>query len=102
MRAYINANTQGMRVGQFYKFQIAYIGQDNKVGYFSTVGVGKYTTKPDIHINQLTDGVINTHQFHYIGFYSQGGKDDDKTEQEYSYRFDIYDENDDIIATSGD
>lgn len=89
-----------MRVGQFYKFQIAYIGQDDKVGYFSTVGVGKYTSKPDIHINQLTDGIINTHQFHYIGFYSQ--ENGDKTEQEYSYRFDIYDENDDIIATSGD
>lgn len=100
VRAYIPAGTQQMRVGQFYKFQIAYIGQDDKVGYFSTVGVGKYTSKPDIHINQLTDGIINTHQFHYIGFYSQ--ENGDKTEQEYSYRFDIYDENDDIIATSGD
>lgn len=100
VRAYIPAGMQQMRVGQFYKFQIAYIGQDDKVGYFSTVGVGKYTSKPDIHINQLTDGIINTHQFHYIGFYSQ--ENGDKTEQEYSYRFDIYDENDDIIATSGD
>nr|DAF37639.1 MAG TPA: hypothetical protein [Caudoviricetes sp.] len=67
-----------MRVGQFYKFQIAYIDKDDKVGYFSTVGVGKYTSKPNIYINQLTDGIINTHQFHYIGFYSQ--ENGDKTE----------------------
>lgn len=100
VRAYIPVNPQQMRVGQFYKFQIAYIDKDDKVGYFSTVGVGKYTSKPNIHINQLTDGIINTHQFHYIGFYSQ--ENGDKTEQEYSYRFDIYDENDNIIATSGD
>lgn len=40
----INKSDVKMHQGQFYKFQLAYIGIDGEVGYYSTVGVGKYTT----------------------------------------------------------
>lgn len=89
-----------LTVGQYYKIQIAYVGMDDVVGYYSTVGVAKYTTMPDIAIDGLEFKVINTHQYRYLGTYSQKNKD--ITERVYSYRFDIYDINRNIIATSGD
>ena len=33
-----------LKVGQFYKLQIAYIS-GGEIGYYSTVGIAKYTTK---------------------------------------------------------
>lgn len=89
-----------LTVGQYYKIQIAYVGMDDVVGYYSTVGVAKYTTMPDIAIDGLEFKVINTHQHRYLGTYSQKNKD--ITERVYSYRFDIYDIDRNIIATSGD
>lgn len=89
-----------MRPGQFYKFQLAYIGVDGEVGYYSTVGVGKYTTQPKIEINGLTKGEINTHTYKYMGHYSQA--DGDTSETEYSYQFDIYDNNNKIVYTTGE
>ena len=89
-----------MKIGSSYKFQIAYIDKTDTIGYYSTVGVGKYTAKPNLSINSLVAGQINSHQYHYTGFYSQ--KDKDPTESVYSYRFDVYDSDNNIIATSGD
>ena len=40
-------------VGSFYKAQMAYIDRNGVVGYYSTVGILKYTTKPDISILDL-------------------------------------------------
>lgn len=123
-----NKIIQKLKVGQFYKFQLAYIAADEKIknnlqdqfakglltledfnnemskigeiGHYSTVGVAKYTTKPDIHINDFERGFINIHKYKYTGFYSQ--KDKDITERVYTYRFDVYDSMNNIIATSGD
>lgn len=123
-----NKIIQKLKVGQFYKFQLAYIAADEKIknnlqdqfakglltledfhnemskigeiGHYSTVGIAKYTTKPDIHINDFERGFINIHKYKYTGFYSQ--KDKDITERVYTYRFDVYDSMNNIIATSGD
>lgn len=86
--------------GQFYKLQLAYLDNGQQVGYYSTVGVAKYTTRPEIHVNDFVEGFINMHRYEYTGYYSQ--KNGDVTERVYSYRFDVYDSNDKIIATSGD
>ena len=64
-----------LTVGQYYKIQIAYVGINDVVGYYSTVGVAKYTTMPDIAIDGLEFKVINTHQHRYLGTYSQKNKD---------------------------
>lgn len=85
--------------GQFYKFQLAYIDTIGDVGHYSTVATGKFTTKPKVYINNLTEGFINMHEHTYIGFYNQ--LKGDTTERVYSYRFDVYDNYDQIIATSG-
>ena len=39
-----------LHIGQFYKFQIAYINENNEIGYYSTVATGKYTSKPVLYI----------------------------------------------------
>lgn len=88
-----------LKVGQFYKIQIAFIGK-SEIGYYSTVGIGKYTTKPSIYINDFENNFSNTHSYKYTGIYSQ--ENGDTSERVYSYRFDVYDKDNNIIMTSGD
>ena len=93
-------------IGQYYKIQIAYLASDGlptpnyKTGYFSTVGVLKYTTEPEIIISDLEYGQINNHNYKYIGHYSQQGKD--TTEKLYSSKFIVYDSKGAIIENSGE
>lgn len=87
-------------IGQYYKIQLAYIGIDGVIGYYSTVGVVKYTTNPKISISGLTYGTLNTHRYYYTGIYSQLGQD--TTERMYSSRFYVMDENYNIIDDTGE
>lgn len=89
-----------LNVGQYYKIQLAYIGLDDTVGYYSTVGVVKYTTKPDVYISGLEDMGVNSHLYKYRGVYSQKNKD--VTEKAYSYCFNLYDGAGHLIQTSGE
>lgn len=89
-----------LTVGQYYKIQIAYIDENDLPGYYSTVGVAKYTSMPTVTIDGLREDIINTHQNKYLGAYSQLNKD--ITERVYSFRFDLYDINEKIVATSGE
>ena len=82
-------------IGQFYKCQLAYIDTDDVVGYYSTVGVIKYTTKPKVSILTLAETGNNSHIYTYTGLYSQYKKD--FTEKIYSYRFILKDENNNIL-----
>lgn len=95
---YIEDNGK-LKIGNFYKIQIAFIGW-TEIGYYSSVGVGKYTTKPQIYINDFQNNFSNTHSYKYTGIYSQ--KDGDITERVYSYKFTVYDQDDNIVATSGE
>lgn len=87
-------------VGQYYKMQLAYIGTNGVVGYYSTVGVAKYTTMPSITIDGLNFGRINSHNYFYTGVYSQKNKD--TTEKLYSTRFALYNSDKNIIQDSGE
>lgn len=95
---YIEDNGK-LKVGNFYKIQIAFIGL-TEIGYYSSVGVGKYTTKPQIYINDFQNNFSNTHSYKYTGIYSQ--KDGDITERVYSYKFTVYDQDNNVVATSGE
>jgi hypothetical protein len=79
---------------------LAYIDAQNTPGYFSTVATAKYTTRPTISINDLAENALNNHLYTYTGTYSQKNKD--SSEKVYSYRFDIYNANEQLIKTSGD
>ena len=89
-----------LNIGQFYKIQMAYVDTSNIIGYYSTVGVVKYTSDPVISILEPKNG--NT----YEGLYSQEAINDedirDYTEKVYSYNFTLKDASGNIIETSGD
>lgn len=71
----LNENTLNkLTPGQFYKVQIAYISNDT-IGYYSTVGIVKYTTQPDLEIAGLSTNIINMHRYSYVGKYSQAAYD---------------------------
>ncbi len=88
-----------LNAGQFYKIQIAYVDTYGVVGYYSTVGVVKYTDRPSITIEGLDTLKINNFNHSFVGVYTPG--DDDPTEKEYSYRFIITDSADNIVEDSG-
>lgn len=92
-----------LQIGQYYKIQLAYIDIDGQEGYYSSAGIIKKTTRPALSILSLNTTLSNI--LDYTAFYSQktdknGQKD--STEKLYSYRFDIYDLNDNMIDTSGE
>lgn len=55
--------------GQYYKVQMAYIDTYGVIGYYSTVGVIKRTTKPEISIKDLNKGERNQALGSYVGNY---------------------------------
>lgn len=90
-----------LKIGQFYKVQIAYVDKSNIIGYYSTVGVVKYTTKPQVSIHNLeAGGILNSHLYEYMGEYSQ--ENGDITETVYSYRFNVWNSDSELIADSGE
>ena len=97
MEAYFTIT--GLTVGQYYKLQMAYVDNSGIVGYYSTVGVVKYTSTPSISISGLEVGKINMNSSGYLGVYSQ--YEQDVTEKVYSYCFTVTDFNGNLFATSG-
>lgn len=82
----INFDTSKLTIGQYYKIQLAFT-KDLEVGYFSTVGVFKYTSKPNIS--------IECSGLQYKGTFST----EDKTEKVMYYKFDVY-YNNEIVETT--
>lgn len=125
---YLKDQKKKMKVGQFYKIQLAYIEIDkNKkeslynsfingyitleeyeqkvaelgiTGYYSSIGTTKYTTKPNIKINDFEENALNNFSNNYTGYYDQ--TNGDNSERVYSYHFDIYNLKDEIVASSGE
>lgn len=103
--------TQGdfnkLTIGQYYKIQIAYLDLQGTVGYYSSVGIAKYTTQPTVFIQSLSQYVSNNHIYSYTGVYRQFKTDNmginqaDVTEKEYSYQFILTDKYGKIINDTG-
>lgn len=98
-----NSLIENIRVGQFLKAQMAYLNKNDEVGYYSTVGITKYTSKPALSIQGFKteedeDYSINHFPTKIIGEYQLG---EDKTERPYSYSFSLYNEQDKLLETSG-
>ena len=91
------------QIGQFYKIQIAYSDIKNVVGYYSTVGVIKCTSKPEVTILDMSNdkNKVNNNNYLFVGQFkqSEGG---DVTEKVYSSKFTITDLQGNEIATTGD
>lgn len=86
------------RIGESYKVQLACIDSEGQEGYYSTVGIIKYTKQPEVTIDGLNKEAASSHQYDYIGRYFN----EDQTEKVYSYNFKIYDINNKVIANSGE
>lgn len=97
--AYFNMPIDKMVVGQFYKVQLAYKDLTGAIGFYSTIGVVKYSSTPKISIEGLQAGNINLHQYDYVGRYEPSTQD--PTEVEIYYQFDVYDYNNQLYASSG-
>lgn len=97
-------------IGQYYKLQLAYMTSDNMptpaytVGYYSTVGVIKYTTAPTVTISGLEYGQINNHNYKYVGRYSQKAQNEDDikdtTEKLYSSKFRVFNAKGEVVEES--
>lgn len=88
-----------LNIGQYYKIQLAFIDNDDNEGYFSTVGVIKFTSLPEVTIDNLDLDIINNNQNEFIGKFEQnpGG---DVTEKVYSSVFTILDSQDNIFYST--
>lgn len=96
----IPTETLGLTIGQYYKIQLAFYNKIGGLGYFSSVGVFKYSAIPNVYILSLDKNNRNANRYSYVGVYSQ--KDRDPTEKIYSYCFEIKDiKTDKIVASSG-
>ena len=93
-----DVSSSPIKIGQYYKVQLAYIDSEGQVGYYSTIGVVKYTCRPHIEIAGLT-GEINAHTYEYVGVYSQ--LDKDPTEKVFSSRFLLTDADGVVIKDTG-
>lgn len=83
--------------GQYYKLQIAFIeAATNNLSEYSTTAAIKCTSKPQVTIKNLTSE-INPHMYEYIGFYQNV----DSTEKVVSYSFNLYNEANEQVATTG-
>lgn len=104
--------SMGLAIGEFYKVQLAYISTNREVGFFSTVGIVKYTSTPRVVIDGLDPIQSNNHNYVYTGLYRQANYDEDNgtydtelydtSEKLYSSRFCLYDENYTLIKDTGD
>jgi hypothetical protein len=87
-----------LKVGQSYKIQLAYY-KGNEIGYYSTVGIVKYTNTPTLIIEGLeATGTNLPKSSEFIGAYSNS----DLSEKAYSYCFNIYKSNGELYETSGE
>lgn len=86
-------------MGQFYRLQLAYTAPDGVVGYYSSVGVIKYTAQPTVEIVGLDPLNSNLHIYEYTGRYYQTN---DLSERLYSSRFQIFDKDNNLIEDSGE
>lgn len=87
------------KCGQFYRIQLAYVDVNDEVGFFSTIGVVKYTSKPKVEIINLDPLNSNLHTYEYTLRY---GQEEDQTEKLYSSRFLLLDADDNIVKDSGE
>ena len=90
------------QVGQHYKAQLAYV-IDGQIGYYSTVGIFKYTGNPTVSISsngqELEVGKTSLIGETIIGTYV--APSGDPSEKEYSYCFNVYKDGK-PFATSGE
>lgn len=101
----IGANSEealtDLRVGQYYKLQLAFIDLNGTVGYWSTVGTIKCIAQPTVRIANFNANDTNIFNNEIIGEYIQNTATGDSSEKVYSYQFQLTDAENNIIIDTG-
>lgn len=91
-----------IKMGQYLKVQMAYIGKNKQPGYFSTVAITKYTSKPLVSIANADvaddPNAIPIFKQSYTGVYQTT---EDTSERPYSYCFYLFNALKGLEETSG-
>ena len=95
--AFNNSNPQLFKVGQHYKAQMAYKAA-GEIGFYSQVTTFKFTSKPTLSIQKLALDKPISHFYNYTGVYTN----DDASEKVYSYEFNLYNNSNKLVASSGE
>lgn len=96
-----------LKVGQYYKIQLAFIGLDNgpdiksNIGYWSSVATIKCVAKPSVTIANFDQNDVNIFTNEIVGKYEQDTSTGDSSEKVYSYSFELYDDDGNIIDETG-
>ena len=89
-----------LKVGQYYKVQIAFLDLSGDVGYWSTVATIKCVAKPIVRIANFNANDVNIFNNEIVGEYIQDTSTGDSSEKVYSYRFQLLDsEGNSIVDT---
>ena len=96
-------DVEKLKVGQYYKAQIAFVNQNQAIGYWSTVATIKCVAKPTIKIANFQFDDINSFSNEIVGEYYQDITMGDYTEKVYSYRFQLFNKDGEtILEDTGD
>lgn len=90
-------------IGQYYKIQLAYIGYNTaggqgETGFYSSLGIAKFTAEPQLTISGLSESATNANVGNFIGVYSNT---QDPSEKVYQYKFTLYNAKGEEVETSG-
>ena len=94
------AQAAKLNEGQYYRVQLAFIDNNEVLGYYSTVGIIKCVAKPTCSLNNFTIADVNVFQTEIVGVYTQNTYYGDTTEKAFKYRFILYNKNEEIIVDS--
>lgn len=91
-----------LKIGSYYKFQLAYNNAGGTIGYYSTVATGKYTDKPTVYIKEGQEQEVPGQVFNflrtYTGVYVPG--EEDKSERPFSYCFSLFNQSMELVESS--
>ena len=95
-------NVEKIKVGQYYKVQLAFIDLNGNIGYWSTVATIKCVAKPKVIIANYDPKDANIFSNEILGEYIQDTSTGDSSEKVYSYQFQLYDNEGNIIDDTGE
>ena len=90
-----------LKVGQYYKAQIAFLDLNGVVGYWSTVATIKCVARPSVTIANFVSNDANIFTNEIVGEYKQDTTTGDSSEKVYSYRFQLFDTNENLLEDTG-
>lgn len=90
-----------LKVGQYYKVQLAFIDVTGVIGYWSTVATIKCVAKPSVTIANYVANDVNIFTSEILGEYVQDTSSGDSSEKVYSYRFQLFDSQNNLLDDTG-